>query len=143
MDHVVYLDAKADELAKILLGRKTMIVRGAAGRKMPHGRVNPDDILYLIENDGRGLVKARAKTLSVLNSDKLTGNESISLIEKHQGRLQLTGAQARRWSGKRYLVLIEIGDVEEVDPFFIDRSGYGNMDDWLAVGDIENVKKDQ
>lgn len=41
MDHVVYLDAKEKELNKLLSGQKTMIIRGAAGRKMPYGRVFP------------------------------------------------------------------------------------------------------
>lgn len=40
MDHIVYLDAKARELEKLLDGKKTMIIRGATGRKLPHGRVN-------------------------------------------------------------------------------------------------------
>jgi hypothetical protein len=44
MDHVVYLDAKAAELENILSGRKTMIIRGAAGRKLPYGRVHAGDI---------------------------------------------------------------------------------------------------
>jgi hypothetical protein len=35
MDHVVYLDHKANEFEKLLNGQKTMIIRGAAGRKMP------------------------------------------------------------------------------------------------------------
>ena len=52
MDHVVYLDTKAKELDKIGSGDKTMIIRGATGRKMPYGRVNAGDVLYLIENDG-------------------------------------------------------------------------------------------
>jgi len=51
MDHVVYVDAKASELSSLLMSRKTMIIRGAAGRKIPNGRVFVDDILYLIEND--------------------------------------------------------------------------------------------
>jgi hypothetical protein len=58
MDHVVYVDAKADELNKLLEGSKSMIIRGAAGRKMPYGRVDRDDRLFLIENDGSGLIKA-------------------------------------------------------------------------------------
>lgn len=143
MDHVVYVDAKANELSEILSGARTMIVRGAAGRKMPHGRVNPDDVLYLVENDGRGLIRAQAQVVSVLNSEKLTKEGSISLIEGHQDKLRLTGAQSRRWDGKRYLVLIEIGAVKTVQPFKIDRSGFGNMDDWLPVGDIGKVKADQ
>lgn len=66
--------------------------------------------------------------------------ESIALVEEHQDRLQLTGKQLKRWAGKRYLVLIEIKELETLDPFPIDKRDYGNMDDWLPVGDINNVK---
>jgi len=45
MDHIVYLDAKAKEFEKLSEGSKTMIIRGAAGRKLPHGRVSQGDIL--------------------------------------------------------------------------------------------------
>ena len=36
-------------LAKILDGSKTMIIRGAAGRKIPHSRVFKDETLYFME----------------------------------------------------------------------------------------------
>jgi hypothetical protein len=117
-----------------------MIIRGATGRKMPYGRVDPEDWLYLIENDGSGLVRARAQVKSVLNSPKMTVDESIALVEKHQVQLHLTSAQFKRWAGKRYLVLIEIQGAETIDPFGIDKSQYGNMDDWLPVGEIESVR---
>ena len=107
---------------------------------MPYGRVNKDDMLYLIENDGSGLVRAKTKALSVFNSEKMTVDESISLVEQHQDKLQLTSSQNKRWAGKRYLVLIEIGEVEAVEPFIVDKSEYGNMDDWLRVGNIEKAK---
>ena len=69
----------------------------------------------------------------------MTVDESISLVEQHQDKLQLTSSQNKRWAGKRYLVLIEIGEVEEVEPFIIDKSEYGNMDDWLPIGNIKKV----
>ena len=141
MDHVVYVDKKAGEITKILEGAKTMIIRGAAGRKMPYGRVECGDILYLIENDGSGLVKAQAMVSSVLNSDKMTKDESAALVEEHQDMLQLTKTQIKRWAGKRYLVLIGISDPEVVEPFTIDKRDYGNMDDWLPVEEIANVRK--
>jgi hypothetical protein len=39
MDHIVYLDARAKELENLENGNKTMIVRGAMGRKLPYGKV--------------------------------------------------------------------------------------------------------
>ncbi len=140
MDHVVYVDAKAGELMKILAGKKTMLIRGAAGRKMPYGRVSGGDVLYLIENDGSGVIRARAKVNSVNNSEKMTRDESLAVVEKYQDQLQLTKLQLKRWAGKRYLVLIEIDNVEKLDPFYVDKSEYGNMDDWLPVGKIEKIR---
>ena len=39
------------------------------------------------------------------------------------------------------LVLIEVENVKAVEEFGIDRSRYGNMDDWLPVEDIDSVKR--
>jgi len=41
--------------------------------------------------------------------------------------------QQERWVGKRYLVMIEVGGIEKIKPFPIDKSNYGNLDDWLPV----------
>lgn len=141
MDHVVYLDAKANELEKLLDGSKTMIIRGATGRKLPYGRVNQGDVLYFINNNAEGTIKAKANVSSVLNSDKMEKQESISLVKNNQKKLQLTEKQFQKWAGKRYLVLVEIENITKIKPFSIDKSQYGNMDDWLPVEKIDKVKK--
>ena len=141
MDHVVYVDTKARELEKLLAGEKTMIVRGATGRKLPHGRVHPGDRLFFIQNKGDGMVRARAIVTTAFHSDKLTEGQSEDVLKNNQPKLSLTPEQMQRWAGKRYLVLIEVKDVHPLEPFVIDRSAYGNMDDWLPVEDIETVKK--
>ena len=140
MDHVVYLDAKAKELDSLLSAQKTMIIRGAAGRKLPHGRVKDGDILYFINNNAEGTILAKAKVKSVFNSDKMNEEESVQVVNSHQAKLQLTKQQFDRWAGKRYLVLIEVTEVEKVEPFQIDKTNYGNMDDWLPVEQIDKVR---
>ena len=139
MDHVVYLDAQAKELESLLSGRKTMILRGATGRKLPHGRVDKGDVLYFINNNADGMVRAMAKVKSAFHSEKLNEDESRTLVMKNQPQLRLTEKQMNRWAGKRYIVLIEVADVKEISPFAIDKSNYGNMDDWLPVGKIDSV----
>ena len=140
MDHVVYVDAKSGEMEKILAGAKTMIVRGATGRKLPYGRVYAGDRLYFIQNNGDGLVCASAEVVEVFNSEKLSESESCLLIQEHRAALQLEAAQIKRWSSKRYLTLISITNPVAFEPFEIDRSEYGNMDDWLPVGEIDRVR---
>jgi hypothetical protein len=141
-DHVVYVDAKAKakDMEEILSGKRVMIIRGAAGRKLPDGRVDKNDELYLIRNNGEGLVQAKCIVDSVVNSEKMSKDESINLVKENQAKLNLTDNQFKRWAGKRYLVLIEIKDVQKLEPFKIDRSEYGNMDDWLPVGSINRIR---
>jgi hypothetical protein len=140
MDHVVYLDAQSKELDNLLSGQKTMIIRGATGRKLPHGRVNTGDVLYFINNNAEGIIRARAVVTTAIHSEKMSEDESISLVEKYQPKLNLTNKQFARWAGKRYLVLIEVANVEAVSPFAIDKSNFGNMDDWLPVERIETIR---
>jgi len=117
-----------------------MIIRGAAGRKLPYGRVDGGDVLYFINNNGEGQVKVKAVVSNVFNSEKMTKEESIALVEENQDKLKLTKKQFNRWSGKRYIVLIEVKSVEVIEAIDIDKSDYSNMDDWLPVETIENVK---
>jgi len=76
MDHVVYLDTKANELEKLLNGTKKMIIRGATGRKLPYGKVFEGDHLFFINNNGEGEIKAFGKVSKVFNSDKMTEEET-------------------------------------------------------------------
>ncbi len=137
MEHLVYCDAKAKVLEKILNGSKTMIVRGAAGRKLPHGRVFEGETLYFIENNGSGLIKAKAVVKSVFNSEKMTEEESVALVAEKQAQLNLTEAQIKRWAGKKFLCLVELKDVQELQPLNFERQN--NMDDWITVESITSV----
>lgn len=141
MDHIGYLDAQAKELENLLSGHKTMIIRGATGRKLPQGRVHADDVLYFINNNAEGIVRARANVERAFHSERMAEDESRALVEKDQPRVRLTDRQMNRWAGKRYIVLVEVDDMKEIPTFAIDKSNYGNMDDWLVVEKIESVRK--
>ncbi|MHA2029298.1 MAG: hypothetical protein ACXAB7_06020 [Candidatus Kariarchaeaceae archaeon] len=139
MDHLVYLDKKAKEFDKIKAGSKSMILRGAAGRKMPYGRVNSSDILFFINNDGSGILLGTARVKNVINSDKMTKEESIRIVDLHMDELDLSKQQYKRWAGKRYLVLISFSDFEELETTKIDRSKYDTMDDWIPLESISEI----
>jgi Zn-dependent M16 (insulinase) family peptidase len=135
MVHLVYCDDKEEVLKKILDGNKTMIIRGAAGRKIPHSRVFADETLYFIEK-GTGKISAKAVVVSVQNYVKLTEDEITKVIADNQKFLNLSSKQAVRWH-KKCLCLVEFKDVEEIAP--LDFVRQSNMDDWLILEKIEDV----
>jgi hypothetical protein len=140
MDHVVYVNAKSKEMEKLISKEKTMIIRGAAGRKLPYGRVNIGDSIYFINNNGEGKIKASGAVKNVFNSNKMTKEESINLVKNVQNKLILSDKEFNRWAGKRYIILIEVNNVKTIASFEIDKGQFQNMDDWLLVEDINLIK---
>lgn len=139
MVHLVYCDnaGKKGEkvLDKILDGTKTMVIRGAAGRKIPHSRVFEDELLYFMEK-GTAKISAKATVKKVENYVKLTEDEISKILNEKQPKLNLSEKQKVRWH-KKCLCLVEFENVEEITPLDFDHQG--NMDDWLIVEKIEDV----
>lgn len=135
MVHLVYCDDKEKVLEKIINGTKTMIVRGAAGRKIPHNRVFEGETLYFMKK-GTGKISAMATVVSVQNYVKLTEDEIVKTLENNQSMLNLSTKQKERWN-KKCLCLVEFKDVKEIAPLEFDHQN--NMDDWLIIEEIEDV----
>lgn len=139
MVHLVYCDnvGKKGEriLDKILNGSKTMIVRGAAGRKIPHSRVFENEIIYFMEK-GTATISANAIVKNVENYIKLKDDEINKVFDDNKDKLNLTDKQRTRWH-KKCLCLVEFENVDEITPLEFDHQG--NMDDWLIIEKIEDV----
>lgn len=140
MVHLVYCDNQGKKgqrvLDKIVSDTKTMVVRGAAGRKIPHSRVFEGELLYFMEK-GTALISASATVKSVRNFVKLTEDEILNIFRDNQDKLNLSEKQKERWH-KKCLCLVEFDDVQFIEPpLAFDHQG--NMDDWLIVDKIEDV----
>jgi hypothetical protein len=135
MVHLVYCDDKEKVLEKILSGTKTMIVRGAAGRKIPHSRVFAGETLYFMKK-GTKTISALASVASVQNFTKLEETEITRILENNQDKLNLSDKQKKRWH-KKCLCLVEFENVKEIKP--LDFHHQSNMDDWLIIEKIEDV----
>ena len=135
MVHLIYCDNKEKVLEKILDGSKTMIVRGAAGRKIPHSRVFENETLYFMKKGSKEF-SAKARVRGVQNFVILTDEEIKETLEKNQEKVDLYAKQKERWH-KKCLCLVEFDSLEEITPLDFDHQG--NMDDWLIIDKIEDV----
>lgn len=139
MVHLVYCDNEGKNgekvLDKILAGTKTMVVRGAAGRKIPHSRVFQGETLYFMQK-GTSNICAMATVTNVQNYVKLAEDEIVKIIDDNQSKLNLSMKQKERWH-KKCLCLVEFTDVKSISPLEFDHQG--NMDDWLIIEKIEDI----
>ncbi len=135
MVHLVYCDNKEKVLEKIMDGTKTMVIRAAAGRKIPHSRVFEGETLYFMKK-GSFKISATAQVKSVQNFVKLTEEEINKVLDDNQEKLNLTENQKKRWH-KKCMILVEFENVKEIEPLEFEHQG--NMDDWLIIDKIEDV----
>ncbi len=138
--HLVYLNHQAKELQKLLSQEKTMIIRGAAGKKSPlGGRAKRNDDVFFVETGGDLIVTHKGIIKEVIESEKMTTDESIAFIQKYEKKLNLSKDQFARWAGKKYLAVYEISNIESIEPFQYQREN--NMDDWIITDDINKIKR--
>ena len=138
-EHLVYLNKEAKELEKLIHGDKTMIIRGPAGRKSPlGGRAKINDLVYFVETGGDLTITHRGIIANVIESEKMTKEESIDFVKRYEKELNLSKKQVDRWAGKKYLAVYEIAELEEITPFQYNREK--NMDDWVITDDINKIK---
>lgn len=136
MDHLVYIGERAEELQGLLAGKKTMLVRGAARPKLPYGHVQPDDRLFFVHSDG--LVTARSTVSNVFQAERLPQSQLRKLLNTNQSKLKLTPDQIQHWMRKPYLVLMDVRNVQLVEPFHVVPTAFAG-DDWLSVEKLETV----
>lgn len=138
-EHLVYLNKEGKELQKLLVGEKNAIIRGAAGRKSPlGGRAKVGDRVYFVETGGDLLVTHRGMIENVIETEKMTPEESQQFVEQHQSELNLSKKQMERWAGKKFLAIYRIAELEAIEPFTYQRGK--NMDDWVITSSIEEIK---
>lgn len=58
-------------------------------------------IIILIENNGNGFIKAKGVVSNVINSEKMTPEQSEELINQNMDEFKLTAVQTKRWAGKK------------------------------------------
>ncbi len=136
MDHIVWLDAEADELNNLIMGNKSMIIRGADEKNEVAGEINERDKLYLVSMQEGKYAEATATVKCIFFSDELTVEESFETIIRNQDKLQLPDPHFEKVAGKKYLVLVELACVETIRPVNISHYTGHRTNNWLSVARI-------
>ena len=148
MDHVAILRKanikKGDDLlGDILVGTKTIESRWYVNKVAPWGKIQAGDVVYFKES-GRP-VTAKAKVEKVLQFENLSESVVQEIIDKYGTKIapgtsrEEFLAWATEQKNKRYCILIFLKNVTKVEPFEINKKGFGISSAWLVVKDIAKL----
>lgn len=142
MDHLAILDKKRKLLAKIISSEKTIESRWYKAKVVPWDRIKKGETVYFKESGEA--VSVRATVAEMLQFYLPTTNVS-ELLQKYGKEICFAEKDFSKlvaWcSQRKYCILIWLAQVQQIELFEIDKTGFGMMAAWMTMEDIERIKK--
>lgn len=141
MDHVAILDKKRKLLHKIISGEKTIESRWYKSKITPWDRITAGETVYF--KDSGEPVSVRA-TVAEVWQFHLAETNILELLQKYGTDIcfskQDTSKLVEWCSQRNYCILVRLEKVQKIEPFEINKKGFGLMAAWITVENIEKIR---
>jgi ASC-1-like (ASCH) protein len=143
MDHIAIMRKSWGLLPKILTGEKTIESRWYKNKYSPWNKISKGDVVYF-KNSGEQ-VNVKTEVSDILQFEDLTPLKVKEILNKYGTKDGLGIDEFDKYyelfGGKRYCILVFLKNPRKIEPFEIDKSGFGMIASWLVVRDINRIKK--
>lgn len=142
MDHLAIMKKSFKLLDKIVSGEKTIESRWYTSKRAPWGKIKAGEWVYF-KNSGEP-VTVRAKVTEIMQFSDLTPDKVRELSKKYLNAIgvedEYLDVFVNYYVDKKYCILIFLESVEKIEPFEIDKTGYGAMAAWISLENIKDIK---
>lgn len=141
MDHIAIMKKSWKLIDKILTGDKRIESRWYMSRFAPWNRIRTGDTVYF--KDSGAPVTAKAEVEKVMQYENFSEDELKEILKKYGGRIRFVTHidDVFAWAKKRkYCILIFLKKPQKIQPFKINKEGFGNACAWMCVDDIKKIK---
>ena len=143
MQHLAILRKSWNLDKKILSGTKSIESRWYKQRRAPWNKIQKGETVFF-KNSGEP-VTLKAEVAKVIQIEDLTPQKVEELLNGHYTDLGIKKESipkfTQQFKDKRYCILIHLKNPKTIEPFNIDKTGYGLMAAWITVDDINTLKK--
>ncbi len=139
MNYLVFLDARAGELEKILSGTKSMLLKDFDPARMTDQSVQPGDSLYFLRNKKEYVLRVKATVARAQPITNDNNNGLSHILKEMQPRLQLTEEQYGYWSTKQQAVLVEFRSAHKINLIQIASKKIADRPDWIAFEELWSI----
>lgn len=143
MEHIAIMKKSWGLTRKILAGGKTIESRWYKSKHPPWDRIHPEDVVYF--KDSGEPVSVTTRVAKVIQFSDLDPRKVKEILETYGRADGIEKCEFQKFFGmfkeKRYCILVFLKDVSEVEPFYIDKTGFGMMSAWITVDDVRRIRK--
>src|SRR3989338_5247075 len=127
MEHVAIMRKSWGLTQKILDGRKKIESRWYSIKYRPWDCIKEGETVYF--KDSSEPVKLKAEVSRVIQFADLTPKRVKEIPEFFE-----------RFKDKKYCMLIFLKNPQKIEPFEIDKTGFGSMSAWITVDSISKIR---
>ncbi|MBU3923352.1 MAG: ASCH domain-containing protein [Nanoarchaeota archaeon] len=143
MEHLAIMRKSWGLTQKILSGQKKIESRWYHMKCAPWDRIKSGEVVYF--KDSGEPVTIRAEVDKVIQFSDLTPKKVGDILDEYGEDDGLDADKVpeffEMFKDKKYCMLIFLKNVGKIEPFEIDKSGFGMMSAWICVDDIGRIKK--
>lgn len=139
MNFLVFLDAQAGELEKILSGTKSMVLKEYYPASASGWTVSPGDNLYFLRNKDDCDLRVKATVSRSLSFTNQKYDDLSHTLKELQPKLQLTEEQYNHWSVKQCAQIIEFEGAHKISPIHISHCKFSGNSNWNAFEDLDLI----
>jgi len=145
MDHLAIMRKSWGLTQKILTGEKKIESRWYKTKRLPWGKIEIGDTIYF--KDSGMPVGLKAQVEKIIQFESLNPEKVKEILERYGREDGLEKEKisyfANLFKNKRYCLLIYLKNPCPVEPFEIDKKGFGAMAAWFTVDNIRKIKIDR
>ena len=142
MEHLAIMKKSWNLTNKILTGEKKIESRWYKNKYSPWDKIKEDETIYF--KDSGCPVTIKAKVDKVLQFDNLNPEKVKKILDEYGF---IDGIESdkiqkffERFKDKRYCMLIFLKNPQKIQPFNINKKGFGMMSAWITLNDINKIK---
>ncbi len=143
MEHLVIMRKSWGLTEKILDGRKKIESRWYSVKYKPWDGIKAGEIVYF--KDSGEPVRIKAEVGKVIQFADLTPKRVREILDEYGKDDGIEPEKIpeffERFKDKKYCVLIFLKNPAEIEPFNINKTGFGAMSAWIMIDDIFKIKK--
>ena len=139
MHHLAILDKKRKLMEKIISGEKSIESRWYKLKKTPYRMIKAGDTVFF--KDSGDPVSVQATVEKALFFSDLTKQKYKEILEKYADKICLQNGNIEAYVKQKYnyVTLIFLKDVKKIEPFSVNKKGYGLMAAWITLENIEKI----
>jgi len=142
MEHLAIMRKSWNLTQKILTGKKRIESRWYKVKYSPWNRIKSGEIVYF--KDSGKPVTIKAEVEKILEFSDLNENKVKQILDAYG---EDDGIEKDKipeffemFKDKKYCMLIFLRNPQKIEPFKVDKSGFGAMSSWITIDSIDKVK---